>query len=41
MPTQLSQDDTMMEYLEHTGSGLWAAPAGCEPGPYIDQSMFT
>jgi deferrochelatase/peroxidase EfeB len=28
MQTRLSSHDAMMEYLQHTGSGLWAVPPG-------------
>jgi deferrochelatase/peroxidase EfeB len=28
MQTMLSRDDPMMEYLRHTGSGIWAVPPG-------------
>lgn len=41
MQNTMSRDDALMEYLEHTGSGLWAAPAGCDPGQYIGQGLFT
>lgn len=36
----LSRDDALMEYLEHTGSGLWAVPPGVRAGSYIGQSLF-
>ncbi len=36
----LSRDDALMEYLEHTGSGLWAVPPGIRPGTYIGQGLF-
>ncbi|MGV8847883.1 iron uptake transporter deferrochelatase/peroxidase subunit, partial [Tessaracoccus sp.] len=35
MQTVLSRDDALMEYLEHTGSGLWAVPGGTGPGEYV------
>lgn len=37
----MSRDDALMEYLEHTGSGLWAVPPGCGQGDYIGQALFT
>jgi deferrochelatase/peroxidase EfeB len=41
MQTRLSRDDTMMEYLQHTGSGLWAVPPGArEPGDYVGSGLF-
>ncbi len=32
----LSRDDVMMEYLRHTGSGLFAVPAGVPEGSRLD-----
>ncbi|MFE6970139.1 iron uptake transporter deferrochelatase/peroxidase subunit [Isoptericola sp. NPDC057653] len=32
MQTTLSRDDPMMEYLRHTGSGIWAVPPGVRDG---------
>jgi len=29
-----------MEYLQHTGSGLFAVPPGVRPGEYAGQSLF-
>jgi deferrochelatase/peroxidase EfeB len=41
MQTKLSRDDVMMEYLQHTGSGLWAVPPGArEPGDYAGSALF-
>ncbi len=37
----LSRDDALMEYLEHTGSGLWAVPPGCAQGEYVGQALFS
>jgi deferrochelatase/peroxidase EfeB len=31
----------MMEYLQHTGSGLFAVPPGVKKGEYVGQSLFT
>ncbi len=36
----LSRDDALMEYLEHTGSGLWAVPPGCAAGEHVGQALF-
>ena len=41
MQTQLSGKDGLMEYLQHTGSGLWAVPPGTKPGEYVGQALFT
>ena len=30
----------MMEYLQVTGSGLWAVPAGVQPGGWWGQQLF-
>lgn len=40
MQNVLSRDDALMEYLEHTGSGLWAVPPGCGPGEHVGQALF-
>ena len=32
MQTRISAQDAMMEYLQHTGSGLWAVPPGIPDG---------
>ena len=31
----------MMEYIEHTGSAVFAAPAGVGEGEYVGQTLFT
>lgn len=36
----LARDDTMMEYLVHTGSALFAVPPGAGPGEFIGQALF-
>lgn len=41
MQTTLSQQDSMMEYLQHTGSGLFAVPPGVKDGAYVGQPLFT
>ncbi|HET7304223.1 MAG TPA: iron uptake transporter deferrochelatase/peroxidase subunit [Segeticoccus sp.] len=40
MQTKLSRDDAMMEYLQHTGSGLWAVPPGVRRGEFVGQALF-
>jgi deferrochelatase/peroxidase EfeB len=41
MQLQLASKDGLMEYLQHTGSGLWAAPPGVRAGQYVGQALFT
>lgn len=41
MQLQLSSKDGLMEYLQHTGSGLWAVPPGVRAGQYVGQPLFT
>ena len=41
MQLQLSSKDGLMEYLQHTGSGLWAVPPGVRPGEYVGQALFS
>ena len=38
--TKLARDDGMAEYLQHTGSGLFALPPGVQPGQFIGQALF-
>ncbi|GAA1829255.1 iron uptake transporter deferrochelatase/peroxidase subunit [Microlunatus capsulatus] len=38
---KIARGDGMSEYLQHTGSGLWAVPPGVQPGGYVGQSLFT
>jgi len=41
MQTKLSRDDLLMEYLVHTGSGLFAVPPGVTgPGRWVGQDLF-
>jgi deferrochelatase/peroxidase EfeB len=40
MQTQLSSKDGLMEYLQHTGSGLWAVPPGVREGEHVGQALF-
>jgi deferrochelatase/peroxidase EfeB len=42
VPIQLamSKSDALVEYLEFTGSALFAAPPGVQPGQYVGQALF-
>ena len=40
MQNKLSSQDGLMEYLQHTGSGLWAVPPGIKRGEYVGQGLF-
>jgi deferrochelatase/peroxidase EfeB len=40
MQHALSTKDEMMEYLEHTGSGLFACPPGVPAGGFWGQPLF-
>lgn len=40
MQNRLSGEDGLMEYLQHTGSGLWAVPTGISKGEYVGQALF-
>ena len=37
---RLGQDDALNEYIRHTGSGLFACPAGTRPDGYVGESLF-
>jgi deferrochelatase/peroxidase EfeB len=41
MQQALSAKDEMMEYLEHTGSGLYAVPPGVSEGGHWGDTLFT
>jgi deferrochelatase/peroxidase EfeB len=41
MQQALSSKDSMMEYVEHTGSGLFAVPPGVSKGGYWGDTLFT
>ncbi len=44
MQTRLSQQDGLMEYLQHTGSGLFAVPPGTDSvnrGGWVGESLFS
>ncbi|MEZ5182087.1 MAG: Dyp-type peroxidase [Acidimicrobiales bacterium] len=41
MQTRLARDDAMSEYLQHTGSGLFAVPPGVPArGGYVGEALF-
>ena len=40
MQTTLSQQDGLMEYLQHTGSGLFAVPPGAPEGSWVGEPLF-
>ncbi len=40
MQTRLSRDDGLMEYLQHTGSALFAVPPGAASGGYVGEPLF-
>ena len=40
MQTRLSNNDGLMEYLQHTGSGLFAVPRGVRAGHYIGHELL-
>ncbi len=38
--TKLGLGDGLSEYLQHTGSALFAVPPGVAPGDYVGQALF-
>lgn len=38
--TMARQDTLALEYLKHTGSGLFAVPPGIQPGGFIGEGLF-
>ena len=40
MQTAVSSNDLMQEYVQHTGSALFAVPGGITPGEYVGQALF-
>ena len=40
MQTRLSQQDGLMEYLQHTGSALFAVPPGAARGSWVGAPLF-
>jgi deferrochelatase/peroxidase EfeB len=43
VPVQLAlaRNDSMMEYLRHTGSAIWACPPGVAAGGWWGETLFT
>jgi deferrochelatase/peroxidase EfeB len=42
MQMAMAKGDTLaVEYLKHTGSGLFAVPRGVKPGGFIGEGLFT
>ena len=40
MQMRLAQHDGLMEYLQHTGSGLFAVPPGAAEGSWVGEPLF-
>ncbi len=40
LQNRLARDDGMSEYLQHTGSGLFAVPPGTRPGGYVGDALL-
>lgn len=40
LQSRLSRLDAMQEYVQHTGSGLFAVPPGVAPGEFVGQRLF-
>ncbi len=38
--TKLGRGDALSEYLQHTGSALFAIPPGIRPGEYVGEALF-
>jgi deferrochelatase/peroxidase EfeB len=41
MQSRLSAQDAMMEYVQHTGSALFAVPPGVRPGGFVGDTLLT
>ena len=41
MQTRLGLNDGLSEYIQHTGSALFAVPPGIAAGEYVGQSLFS
>ncbi|WP_425308327.1 iron uptake transporter deferrochelatase/peroxidase subunit [Ammonicoccus fulvus] len=41
MQTRMQSQDRLVEYLRHTGSGLWAIPPGVAPGGFIGETLLS
>jgi deferrochelatase/peroxidase EfeB len=40
LQSRISRLDAMQEYVQHTGSGLFAVPPGVKPGEFVGQHLF-
>jgi deferrochelatase/peroxidase EfeB len=40
MQANLARHDALNEYIQHTGSAIFAVPAGVGPGDYIGSALF-
>lgn len=40
MQMRMSREDGLMEYLQHTGSGLFAVPPGAPEGSFVGEALF-
>ena len=40
LQTNLARHDALNEYIQHTGSALFAVPPGIEPGSFVGQQLF-
>ena len=38
--TKIGFGDALSEYVQHTGSGLFAVPPGIAQGEYVGQALF-
>jgi len=41
LQAKMASNDAMMEYLQFTGSALFAVPPGMKPGEHVGQALFT
>jgi deferrochelatase/peroxidase EfeB len=41
LQSSMAADDAMTEYLQFTGSAIFAVPPGARPGEYVGQTLFT
>jgi deferrochelatase/peroxidase EfeB len=37
---RLGSSDALMEYIQHTGGGVFAVPPGIRPGGYLGEGLF-
>jgi deferrochelatase/peroxidase EfeB len=40
LQSNLARNDTLNEYIQHTGSAIFAVPAGVAEGGYVGQALF-